>query len=265
MFHQSIESWELILIDDGSNDDSLKIATQFNTLTNVRVYSQKNRGVSAARNYGASKACADWLIFLDADDEFCISALEEFTSSITLSPKKEVFLAGYKRIREIDSNNSIFIPTNRNHPTALPGTFTISRTVFEKLEGYDIRFTFGENSELFRRIRNLGIEPKLLNFMSLIYYDKAIGGSKNMKNMEYSTRLLLKKHSTYFDVHLHEKRVYLQIIGVCNLRLGNYEQAKNDLREAFLLDFFKFDTLGRYLLAKAPFIARIFYPLADYR
>jgi GT2 family glycosyltransferase len=57
---------EVIVIDDGSTDNSLELARGFGAP--VRVINQANAGVSAARNRGAEAATGDWLAFLDADD-----------------------------------------------------------------------------------------------------------------------------------------------------------------------------------------------------
>jgi glycosyltransferase involved in cell wall biosynthesis len=57
---------EIIVIDDGSTDNSLAIAKKFSPV--VRVFSGPNRGVSSARNWAIAEAVGDWFVFLDADD-----------------------------------------------------------------------------------------------------------------------------------------------------------------------------------------------------
>jgi glycosyltransferase involved in cell wall biosynthesis len=63
---QSWPAHEIIVIDDGSIDDTLCVARGFGD--RVRVIHQPNAGVSTARNRGAEAATGDWLAFLDADD-----------------------------------------------------------------------------------------------------------------------------------------------------------------------------------------------------
>lgn len=66
---QSYKDIEVILIDDGSTDGSLKICeTYAKKYANVSCYSQKNTGVSAARNLGLLKSNGKYIMFLDADD-----------------------------------------------------------------------------------------------------------------------------------------------------------------------------------------------------
>lgn len=76
VYAQSYSGWELILVDDGSNDDTASICDEFGRMdSRVRVIHTENRGVSAARNSGIDAATGEWLAFLDADDvlhpEFC--------------------------------------------------------------------------------------------------------------------------------------------------------------------------------------------------
>ncbi|MGE0260876.1 MAG: glycosyltransferase family 2 protein [Alphaproteobacteria bacterium] len=63
---QNRRDLEIIVVDDGSTDDSAAIARGFGS--GVRVVTGPNRGVSAARNRGVAETGGDWLVFLDADD-----------------------------------------------------------------------------------------------------------------------------------------------------------------------------------------------------
>lgn len=67
VLEQKEERWELLLIDNGSNDSSYEIAQNFSD-ERIRVFQEKRRGVSFARNLGLDKAQGQYLCFLDADD-----------------------------------------------------------------------------------------------------------------------------------------------------------------------------------------------------
>lgn len=80
---QTFEDLELILIDDGSTDNSAKIALEYKKEDlRIRYYSQENRGVSVARNRGIELAQGEYISFLDADDRWDKCFLEEMIKAI---------------------------------------------------------------------------------------------------------------------------------------------------------------------------------------
>lgn len=75
--NQTFRDFEAILVDDGSEDSSKKIAQNFiEDKPNFKLISQKNRGVSSARNVGLKNAKGEWITFIDSDDFVEINYLE---------------------------------------------------------------------------------------------------------------------------------------------------------------------------------------------
>jgi len=68
VLNQKEENFEVIIVDDGSNDGSLSVLQPFLKDHRFKVIEQKNKGVAAARNRGIKEASHDWVAFLDADD-----------------------------------------------------------------------------------------------------------------------------------------------------------------------------------------------------
>src|SRR5437762_2348532 len=66
---QTFDDYEVIVVDDGSRDDGPAKVRDWND-ARVRLIQQPNAGPGAARNRGIAEARADWLAFLDADDEW---------------------------------------------------------------------------------------------------------------------------------------------------------------------------------------------------
>lgn len=72
---QSFADWELIIIDDGSTDNSASIVEKYLLSNKIKLIRQPNGGVSNARNHGIKEAQGEWIVFLDADDYFLPDAL----------------------------------------------------------------------------------------------------------------------------------------------------------------------------------------------
>ncbi len=67
--HQNFHNYELIVVDDGSTDQTFAICTKMSTeFPEIKLFSKPNGGVSSARNYGLDKSSGEYIIFLDADD-----------------------------------------------------------------------------------------------------------------------------------------------------------------------------------------------------
>jgi len=62
--------WELIIVDDGSNDSTRSLLKQYSGDKRIRVLRQTNQGVSSARNAGTAVARGDYVAFLDSDDKW---------------------------------------------------------------------------------------------------------------------------------------------------------------------------------------------------
>ena len=77
----SKEDYEVVVINDGSPDNSLKIVERIaDEFPNIKIISQPNKGLSAARNTGMRNASGDYYMFVDSDDwiaEKCLGKIQE--------------------------------------------------------------------------------------------------------------------------------------------------------------------------------------------
>ena len=103
---QSFQDWELLLIDDGSSDNSGMICDEYAEKEDrIKVFHKKNGGVSSARNVGLDNANGEWIMFVDSDDWIEKTMLEE---NLIHSECYEVIRCNMKVI----TNNSIIINYN---------------------------------------------------------------------------------------------------------------------------------------------------------
>ena len=83
--NQTYKNYEIILINDGSSDQSLRKCIEYSKRRyNVFTYSQNNRGVSIARNLGLEKARGEYIMFLDSDDTIPDNYFEELVNGMSL-------------------------------------------------------------------------------------------------------------------------------------------------------------------------------------
>lgn len=87
---QTCQDFEVVVVDDGSRDDGAAQALALGD-SRIRVVSQANAGVSAARNRGVAEARGEWVAFLDADDHWHPQYLAVQGAAITAHPTVDVF------------------------------------------------------------------------------------------------------------------------------------------------------------------------------
>lgn len=107
IIRQSYNKWELIIINDGSTDSSLKIITNFinteKSNNRITVINKQNEGVSIARNIGIKQAKGEFLYFCDADDILTSNAIELLVN--TMEKKQVTFVrSDYQAIGEKEEN-----------------------------------------------------------------------------------------------------------------------------------------------------------------
>lgn len=103
LLNQTYKNLEIILIDDGSIDSSLKICKEFqNKSEKIFVYLQKNSGPSVARNHGIEKSTGDYIFFCDSDDYIDNNVIE-----LLVNNYKDSNLIGVMHKNVINSNTEL--------------------------------------------------------------------------------------------------------------------------------------------------------------
>lgn len=95
VLNQTYKDYEVIVVDDGSTDDSFSLASQFQT-NGVKVVRQCNQGVSSARNHGIKVASGEYIAFLDADDEWKCDYLASIDELVEQFGQSDLFVTAYR-------------------------------------------------------------------------------------------------------------------------------------------------------------------------
>ena len=114
VLRQTFANWELILMDDGSTDKSLSVCKKYEkTDLRIKVFSQSNSGPSRARVHAISKACGDYVCFIDSDDLMESNMLQTLSDYITKYENPDCIL--FKTYRFTDTEDRIDLHPDRNN------------------------------------------------------------------------------------------------------------------------------------------------------
>ena len=155
---QTCRDYEIIVINDGSTDNSAIIAEEYlNGVEGIsyKILSQQNAGVSAARNNGVAQATGEYLAFLDADDWWEPTYLERMAQLIEDYPEAGLYACNYVYYKPGKTHVALNIPTGYiNYPKAyyeggaMPvwtGAAIMPRAVFDEMGGFPVGIKLGED------------------------------------------------------------------------------------------------------------------------
>ena len=156
--NQSYQNSEIVVVDDGSIDDTAMVAARYPGIDLVR---QDNLGLSAARNAGAQAGSGALLIFLDADDRLLPNAVEAGIECLERAPQCAFVYGRYRLVTEdglpisaqirVAPNGDYFDMLRFNH-IGMPATVLYRRTVFDVVGGFDTSLAACEDYDLYLRI-----------------------------------------------------------------------------------------------------------------
>jgi glycosyltransferase involved in cell wall biosynthesis len=261
VLNQTFTDFELIIADDGSTD---KTKSVFDSIVDPRIIYvyQSNSGVSSARNFGATYAKSNYLIFLDSDDKVSTSWLQDYYDILSNNSKVNLVFSNMEKRKQdgqcfkfVDARNPY--GNNVDFGIFIPGSFCLSKELFNSLNGYDISLKYGENTELSFRLYELNPTVDYTDKIGLYYYPSTDGGSKNLKNLVDSNLYILKKHDAYFLKHKAAKRLYLQNTAVACIKLERYRVAQKLFLQILFLYPFHIKNLFRLIFSFHPKLTKL--------
>lgn len=223
--NQSYTNWELIIVNDGSTDNSLEVAKKFEN-EKIKVFSQENKGASAARNYGYSLSKGEYIKFFDADD-LISSEMISSQVELALANPNAIISAKWGRFYNDDLTTFKFSPEEcwqdmypvewitkswyKGTSMTQPGIFLIPKNTIEKQGLWDETLSLVDDLEFYTKTI-LGSQKVIFSEKSILLYrsgnENNLSGSKSRKAMEscykamdLSTRYLLKVSNDYLTIN----------------------------------------------------------------
>lgn len=225
ILNQSFHDYEIILIDDGSVDNSLAICTKFcQRYPNVRLFHEENGGAAKARNMGIKYAKGNYIYFVDSDDVMCSNALKEISDDFNygydmifgnfiswdyINSKKEI----WDDITEIDIDASDSIGTfcekyarsNGQIPWNPYQAFYKRKILVDHNLKFNEKFTVGEDCDFFfeyiKYVKTFKVENSNLVLYRIVNNSNSLIRSYNCNNI-MSQLVVFKKlydKSYYFN------------------------------------------------------------------
>lgn len=212
--HQTYNDWELIIIDDGSTDDSVAVVEQFqkdNPLEKrVRLIRQENAGACRARNNGIAQANGEYIKFLDADDMLFPDALRLQVEQIANLKERQIPFGDYDNVDEAGNFVLEFVFAQQSQLKEDPVYFFFSEwrvliscplhrtALLREIGGFNESLMRGQEADLHLRMALADIEwiyipSKQFKYREYIAQDRISCGSreKSMRMLKFREQRML--------------------------------------------------------------------------
>ena len=205
VFEQTFDDFEILVIDDGSTDQGPNLVASLNN-KKIKLITKKNEGVAPTRNFGVSKAQADYIAFLDADDFWYPNHLKNLNTLINTFPEAKWYLTAYEKKRSknlITKMDADIVSQKAGWMGIVPDYFKNSlrdslawtsavcmkKDFFNTLQGFDVTITngAGEDTDLWLRAA-LQDAPAFINIVSAQHN---LEGSNRISNTPTQNRVFM--------------------------------------------------------------------------
>ena len=160
---QTYDNWTLIIVDDGSSDNTSQVVEPFLSDKRIKYIYQKNKGLAAARNTGIRMSSSEYLAFLDDDDIWFSDRLEKAVRWLDVNPK-HAWVYSQVIMNSVNENKKWVYPKPVPEPTLenlfmenTPQVLSVTvRREFLKITGlFDERIKMCEDYDLWLRLANI--------------------------------------------------------------------------------------------------------------
>ncbi|MEM9387252.1 MAG: glycosyltransferase [Pseudomonadota bacterium] len=194
VLEQDYREWELLIVDDGSTDDSVALAlAAAEHDERIRVLSQENRGPSAARNLGLQHASGRIIAFIDADDLWQYDKLATHVSLFSFRPEVDMSFA---RVQPIDGTGKRCARRSRiskttlkltnllaKNPACTSSNLVVRKDLLDRIGAFDERLRHAEDQELMIRALRQGAQIEAIQCTLVRYRVSGTSASADLEAM----------------------------------------------------------------------------------
>jgi glycosyltransferase involved in cell wall biosynthesis len=262
---QSSQDWELIVVDDGSTDNTEMVVAEFLSDQRIKYYRKKNSGAAETRNVGAAKANGDLITFLDSDDEADAYWLEKMTCPFD-DKDVAVVCCGVRRLDNRGNTLGTDMPFSMEPMFAdVKGRFThggvylMYRSAFLAIGGFDPLLKSGQHTEMSLRLIPylFNQKQKIKNLEEALIRAHVHDGPRiryNLNAIFEGSRRMLLKHEELFKRDKKQYINYLSVAGVTGVKTKHYSEAKNYFLKALKQKPFSFLLAIRWAVSNIPIV-----------
>lgn len=239
---QTFGDFELIVVDDGSTDNTEEIVKNFNDKRIKYIKCKENKGASTARNTGIKASKGEYIAFQDSDDEWLQEKLEKQVEILLHSPP-EVGVA-YTGIFRIEDDKKIYIPAGcftlkegKIHSELLKENFVgtpavlIKKQCFERIRYFDEKLPALEDWELWIEISKY-YEFRYINKPLVYSYYTPSSVNVNQNNALKALQMILINHREDFNKSKRVLSKHYLFIGVNLCSDGDFRNGRKYIIKA---------------------------------
>ncbi len=286
VFAQTFKDWELLIVDDCSTDETLKIIEDLaknNSKIKIFKTPENSGGPALAKNMGVKNAQGEYIAFLDHDDEWLPEKLEKQLEFFGKNKDKKIGVVscGANLVNEHGKCFSLYNPSRAKfdfpeillrNPIYSNSSVLIKKEIIDLVGERDLNMKYSEDWDMWIRIVKAGFSLYFINQPLFNYYFHGNNATKAKKD-----KLVKVKDAQYvFNKHndIYAKYNYLHIgyfrLGVMYFMGNAYKKARKDYRESlkikklfifsivgYLLSFF--GIIGIYLVYALIFLYRLIH------
>ena len=226
VIRQTYKDWELIIVDDGSTDDSFSIAKRYaQSDSRIKAFSQDNGGPSKARNNGVKRSSGKYIMFFDSDDRLAPQYLDIGVQYMTSHPECTVFYSRLKRFGKMNDEVGIHFISYEQElcVSSLFLTCIIKRSDFVRIGGFDEQMKGYEDWEMF--IRLLYHNDNVYQYPEIMFFYRW-----NMDEGSVNLQAIRRSKEIMEYIYDKNRAIYDEYFGspIHSIRQANYLQQEMD-------------------------------------